>query len=69
MGCLANILLNNEMVFNYINKNIFIRGMTENIYEQMELSEAIYQYLCYHSKYTQLLSQRPFLPSQYGLFL
>ena len=37
------------------NQSAIIKGISEKIFEQMKLSEAINPYLYHHSKYTQYL--------------
>ena len=50
------------------NRSGVIKGMSENIYEKMELSEAIYPYLYHHSKYTENLSNILFHQAKIACF-
>ena len=60
-NCLPMISLEN-------NQGAFIKGMSEKIYEQMDLSEAIYPYLYHHSKYTENLSNILFHQAKMACF-
>ena len=50
------------------NQGAFIKGMSEKIYEQMKLSEALYPYLYNYSKYIQNLSNILFHQAKMACF-
>jgi hypothetical protein len=56
------------MISSENNHGAVVKGMSEKIYEQMKLSEAIYPYLYNYSKYTQNLSNILFHQAKMACF-
>ncbi len=57
-----------SMISSEDNQSAVIKGMSERIKEQMELSEATYPYLYHHSKYIEYLSNILFHQAQMACF-
>ena len=56
------------MISSENNQGAFIKGMSEKIYGQMDLSEGIYPYLYHHSKYTENFSNILFHQAKIACF-